>query len=132
MRIALTTFAIDHHWDSKFAGTTITDRTPIEFENEISQYTVLWPYDFHLHWQDGYAPFCKLLFVTNFTNANTGSLPITPENEHCLRSGYKARSDEELPVLTRWFEGLPEVPEAEYLVLVLYDKKQLAKGRSFR
>lgn len=31
------------------------------------------------------------------------ALPITPENEFMLRSGYTQRRKEELAVLTRWF-----------------------------
>ena len=43
-----------------------------------------------------------------------------------LRSGYEARSREELPVLVRWFEGV-EPPVADYLVVILYSREQLAK-----
>jgi hypothetical protein len=50
---------------------------------------------------DGYAPFCKHVFVPNFVGAPLGALPITPDNEHLLRSGYSARRPEELAVLTR-------------------------------
>ena len=49
----------------------------------------------------GYAPFCKHIFVPNFTDAKLGSLPITKENKHLLRSGYSRRRPEELPVLSR-------------------------------
>lgn len=78
-------------------------------------------------WRDGYASFCKLLFVTNWTNARVGTLPIAG-NEVYLKSEYKARQDGELPVLVRWLE-LPadKIPIAEFLCIVLYDKEQLAK-----
>ena len=33
---------------------------------------------------------------------------------------------DELPVLVRWFEGL-EPPVAAYLIVILYDREQLAK-----
>ena len=54
--------------------------------------------------QEGYAPFCKHLFVTNdFTEARVNVLKITPENEGLLRSSYDARNKKELPVLQRYF-----------------------------
>jgi len=34
-------------------------------------------------------------------------VPVTEANRHLLRSGYEARNREELPVLVRWFEGVP-------------------------
>src|SRR5688572_19677487 len=53
--------------------------------------------------RDGYAPFCKHLFVPNWTGCPVAVLKITPDNEHLLRSGYQSRRPEELPVLARWF-----------------------------
>lgn len=35
--------------------------------------------------QNRYAPFCKHVFVKNFTNAKVSTLRITPENEHLLK-----------------------------------------------
>ena len=49
----------------------------------------------------GYAPFCKHIFVPNFTGARLGSLAITKENRLLLRSTYSRRRPEELPVLSR-------------------------------
>ena len=87
--------------------------------------------------QEGYAPFCKHLFVENdFTDARVCVLPITKENEHCLRSRYEARNDKELPVLTRYFDkelllkGKDEsdvFPVAKYLDLILYSREQINK-----
>lgn len=51
---------------------------------------------------DGYAPFCKHVFVPNFVGAKLGALEITDANRHLLRSGYTKRRPEELAVLTRW------------------------------
>lgn len=51
---------------------------------------------------DGYAPFCKHIFVPNFVGAKLGALPIKDTNRHLLRCGYSRRRPEELPVLTRW------------------------------
>lgn len=53
-------------------------------------------------------------------------MPITDDNRHLLRSGYEARTTDELPVLVRWFEGI-EPPVADYLIAILYSREQLAK-----
>mmetsp|Transcript_3071 Transcript_3071/g.4722 ORF Transcript_3071/g.4722 Transcript_3071/m.4722 type:complete len:267 (+) Transcript_3071:95-895(+) len=87
--------------------------------------------------QDGYAPFCKHIFIENdFTDARVCVLPITEENEHCLRSKYEARNGKELPVLSRYFDkelllkGKDEsevFPVAKYLDLILYSREQIIK-----
>jgi Protein of unknown function (DUF3228) len=91
--------------------------------------------------RDGYAPFCKHLFVENFTNAQVNVLPITPQYESLLRTKYEARNEKELPVLTRFFpkelagggDG-HSLPVARYLDLILYSREQInaedaAQGR---
>jgi hypothetical protein len=50
---------------------------------------------------DGYAPFCKHVFVPNFVGAKVGALEITAANTHLVKSGYTKRRPEELAVLTR-------------------------------
>jgi Protein of unknown function (DUF3228) len=93
--------------------------------------------------QDGYAPFCKHLFLSNdFTDAKVNVLPITAENQHLLRSRYEARNEKELPVLTRSFprellliasssvEGTNSIQQphtAKYLDLILYSREQIEK-----
>ena len=42
-----------------------------------------------------------------------------------MRSAYEARTPDELPVLTRWFEGI-EPPRAEWLIVILYSREQMA------
>jgi hypothetical protein len=82
---------------------------------------------------DGYAPFCKHLFVKNdFTDAVVNVLPITEQNEQLLRSRYEARNDKELPVLTRFFPleqigGIDKLPKAQFLDLILYSREQINK-----
>lgn len=84
--------------------------------------------------QDGYASFCKHLFVVNdFTDATVNVLPITPENEHLLRSKYEARNEKELPVLSRSFprelvvaDG-ESLPTAKFIDLILYSRDQINK-----
>ena len=78
-----------------------------------------------------YAPFCKHLFVENFTQARVGVLPITAENETLLRSGYAARTDKELPILERFFPrhslSDDQIPRALFLDIILYSKEQILK-----
>jgi len=76
---------------------------------------------------DGYADFCKLLIVENFTDAKVGTARITNENYQWLRSSYVARTDSELPVLTRTLHLPMPAEEAKYLVFVLYTKEHLKK-----
>ena len=52
---------------------------------------------------DGYAPFCKHLFVKNFTDCSNYYQEITADNENLLRTRYEARQEYELPVLRRYF-----------------------------
>lgn len=118
------------HFDPKFGGTKILDYTVAEFENHIrailpNDYMNCCCSDFKV--MDGYAPFCKLLAIPNFTDARVGSLPITLENYQYIRSGYSARRDNELPVFSRWLELPLGKPKAEWLILVLYSKEQIEK-----
>ncbi len=78
---------------------------------------------------DGYAPFCKHIFMPNFCDdILQGELEITDANEHLLRSTYEARNEDELPVLTRFFwRDDVSVPKAKYLDLILYSREQCIK-----
>ncbi len=67
-----------------------------DFVARIQQY-----HDYGRELIGGYAPFCRHIFVPNFTGARLGSLAITQENRHLLRSAYSRRRPEELPVLSR-------------------------------
>ena len=118
MSIVLTEFARSRLFREQRRN-TIQDCTPEQFErhlNEVPPLDVL----------EGYAPFCKLHVHRNWTSTRCLAAPITEANRHLLRSAYEARSTGELPVLVRWFEGL-EPPVAGYLVVILYDRTQLAK-----
>ena len=80
---------------------------------------------------EGYAPFCKHLFVENFTEAKSMFLEITPENEHLIKSDYEARAEYELPVLTRWFPAEKvQANKAQYLDIILYSREQIQKENS--
>jgi hypothetical protein len=125
--IKITDFA-KRHFDSKFGGTKILNVTPEDFEHMINTLHTS-AHTEHLFERviPGYADFCKLLVVKNFTTAKTGTLPITLENYQYIRTGYSARTESELPIMERWFELPLPAPEAEYLVIVLYSKEQLEK-----
>ena len=86
--------------------------------------------------KDGYAPFCKHLFVLNdFTDGRVIVLPLSKDNEHLVRTEYAARNDKELPVLQRYIPvdlvvGGPdnlELPVSKYLDLILYSREQIIK-----
>jgi len=77
---------------------------------------------------DGYAPFCKHIFMPNFTASVCSYLEITPANAHLLRSDYLARTPKELPVLTRFFAAKDvQAPVAKYLDIILYSREQIVK-----
>lgn len=119
MSIVLTDFVKGKIFDARRAGTLIQGCTAEEFERALNQRepeSVL----------EGYAPFCRIHVYPNWTATRAGAIPITPENEPRLRSGYEARTEQELAVLTRWFEGI-EPPVAVYLLVILYDRAQLEK-----
>lgn len=69
---------------------------------------------------DGYAPFCKHLFMPNMDDSIVvGEIEITKDNEHLLRTHYHARKEGELPVLTRYFPNdKVQPPIAKYLDLI--------------
>lgn len=122
MSITLTPFARTRLFPREPRRNTIQDCTPEQFEqhlNTVPPLKVL----------DGYAPFCKLHVHRNWTSTRCIALPITADNRHLLRSQYEARTSEELPVLVRWFEGV-EPPVADYLVVILYSREQLAREGS--
>jgi hypothetical protein len=108
---------------SKSYGGTIFTKTMEEFTDIVNErYS-------EEALKDGYAPFCKHLFVVNdFTDARVNVLPITKENEHLLRCEYAARNEKELPVLQRYFpKDLvgDDLPKAKYLDLILYSRAQI-------
>ncbi len=81
---------------------------------------------------DGYAPFCKHLFIQNpIEELFSPIIEITSKNENLLKSGYETRSDKELPVLERWFNKKDLVNhgivfgKAKYLDIILYSREQI-------
>ncbi|SEK56757.1 Protein of unknown function [Pseudoxanthomonas sp. GM95] len=119
MSIVLTEFARPRLFPRDKRRNAIQDCTPQQFEERLNA-------EPPLKVLDGYAPFCKLHVHRNWTSTRCLTLPITDDNRHQLRSGYEARNSAELPVLVRWFEGV-EPPVADYFVVILYSREQLAK-----
>jgi hypothetical protein len=126
------TFFLDEfaqrQWDDPDYSGTIIDFNKREFVQKI--------HDYHTTAQnyplvDGYAPFCKHVFVPNFVDAKISTVKITKENEHLMKSGYSSRSANELAVLTRWFttKDVKEVKTSKMLDIILYSREQLVKER---
>lgn len=119
MSITLTPFARTRLFPREPRRNTIQDCSPEQFEqhlNSVPPVSVL----------AGYAPFCQLHVHRNWTSTRRLSVAITESNRHLLRSAYETRTSAELPVLVRWFEGI-EPPVADYLVVILYNREQMAK-----
>lgn len=73
--------------------------------------------------------FCKYLIFYNHSPVKQGTISITKDIEPFIKTEYKARTENELPILTRYVE-LPEdfeTKKANYLVCILYSKEQLRK-----
>ena len=126
MKIELTDFSL-RQFDKDFGGTKILNYPSNKFQHHLDAIDIP---ENSAYIIDGYAPFCKLLPIKNFTDAGVGSLSITLENYQYLRSGYSARRESELPVFSRWFELPIKNVKADYLMLVLYSKEQLHKEHS--
>jgi hypothetical protein len=122
MSIVLTSFARGRLFPRDQRRNAIQGCTPDAFERHLNKETPLKVID-------GYAPFCKLHVHRNWTVTRCLTVAISDSNRHFLRTAYEARSSEELPVLTRWFEGV-EPPVATYLLPILYSREQLAKEGS--
>ncbi|MFT4046968.1 MAG: DUF3228 family protein [Solimonas sp.] len=119
MSIVLTPFARARLFPASGRRNAIVGTTPADFERRLNT-------QIPLKVLDGYAPFCKLHVHANWTQTRCLTVPISADNAHLLRSAYEARTKDELPVLVRWFEGV-EAPVANYLVVILYDRVQMAK-----
>jgi hypothetical protein len=76
---------------------------------------------------DGYAPFCKHIFMPNFTEAKASVVAVSG-NESLIHSDYVARTEAELPVLDRWIPlASITLKKAEFLDIILYSREQIRK-----
>lgn len=122
--IVLDSFAHRQFEDPNYNGTKI--RIPKqEFMNRVTQFyeqrkAVADEFQDRPVLIDGYAPFCKHLFMPNFDDTiRDGSVEITAENEHLMKTAYEARNEKELPVLVRFFPGESLTPPvSKYLDLI--------------
>lgn len=119
MSIALTRFARARLFDPASGGTRILGCSAEDFLAHVNAHAPLED-------REGYAPFCRLHVHENWTDTPCGAIEITEANRHLLRSDYEARTPDELPILTRWFEGI-RAPRAAYLQVILYDAAQLER-----
>mmetsp|Transcript_14090 Transcript_14090/g.24159 ORF Transcript_14090/g.24159 Transcript_14090/m.24159 type:complete len:206 (+) Transcript_14090:112-729(+) len=128
--IVLDDYAYKQFDDPSYQGTRIKwDK--VDFERRVCEHyksALAVPTRDYPPLVDGYAPFCKHIFMANFAGALAAELPITPENRHLLCSGYKARRASELAVLVRWFPAdKVSAPVAKYLDIILYSREQINK-----
>ena len=118
-------------WDDPNYSGTLIDYDKSEFVKKIHEYNA----SGEASLADGYAPFCKHVFVPNFVNAKVACVEITKENEHLLKSGYSKRAENELAVLTRWFHvkdvfgSEEDIKTSKMLDIILYSREQLVKER---
>ena len=79
---------------------------------------------------EGYAPFCKHLFVENFVKGlKSCHIEINSNTEKLIISKYESRQKNELPVLIRYIDlnsiDKDKIEDAKYLDLILYSKEQI-------
>lgn len=122
--ISLDSFAYRQFDDPQYGGTKIPISKQDFMHRVIAFYTnrksIFDEYKDTPVLVDGYAPFCKHIFMPNFDDAILdGAVRITPQNESEIRTAYKARTEQELPVLTRFFpKGSVSTSPARYLDLI--------------
>jgi hypothetical protein len=123
--ISLDKFCLRQFDPNFVGGTRITHLTPQEFLSRLDALQIS-----EKDLRDGYAPFCKHVFIENIADCETSVLSIDASNEHLLRSGYVKRTERELPVLSRWFpkESVKQfIKRAKYLDLILYSREQVKR-----
>ena len=83
---------------------------------------------------DGYAPFCKHVFVPNFVGLPVQAVEISSLPEQVksrIEFGYIRRTPKELAVLATWLPdtAMDKVPEAKMLDIILYSREQIVAER---
>eukprot|EP00730_Choanoeca_flexa_P010204 TRINITY_DN1666_c0_g1_i1.p1 TRINITY_DN1666_c0_g1~~TRINITY_DN1666_c0_g1_i1.p1 ORF type:complete len:229 (+),score=52.40 TRINITY_DN1666_c0_g1_i1:2-688(+) len=117
-------FALRQFTDPEYQGTRIA-MDPEEFCAAINA-RCSDPTQLH----DGYAPFCKHVFVENFVNATCPVVELNEKTAPLVTSAYKARTEKELPVLTRWIPSDKiQAPQAKHLDVILYSREQIIEER---
>lgn len=129
MTIVLDEFAFRHWDDPTYTGARITTISKEDFTESVRKY-IAENGGFDKCSVDGYAPFCRHVFIPNTTDAHVDCIEITDDILGFIKSGYRARRPDELPVLCRWIEAkdVPGgVPNAAFLDLIFYSREQLIK-----
>lgn len=119
----LDSFGLRQFNNPAYIGTQIT-YDPEEFEAKINKIYESGGATL----KEGYAPFCKHLFVENFADVSCGYVAKTPETIPLIESGYESRKEDELAVLVEYIDRtkLPP-PKATYLDIILYSREQIIK-----
>lgn len=86
-QLVLDAFGLRQFNNPDYTGTQVK-YNEIEFEKKVNEY-----YTQGVELQDGYAPFCKHLFIPNFVGPSLqcGYTEINSENKHLIESCYEAR-----------------------------------------
>lgn len=112
-----------------YRGSYIPNISPRDFLRNVNNYIL----ENKPKLVDGYADFCKHIFIPNFTEAKQSIVRITDENEKYIKTGYVSRRKEEVPVLSRWFPNdsppASRLTRSVYLDIILYSKEQCEKER---
>ena len=121
-RLVMDDFAIRQFNNPEYTGTGITYDVN-KFEEMVNSF-----YTSEDQLKEGYAPFCKHLFVPNFANVKCGYVEKTPENIPLIESGYESRKEGELAVLVEYIprSKMPAV-DATHLDIILYSREQITK-----
>eukprot|EP01057_Protomagalhaensia_wolfi_P006142 Protomagalhaensia_wolfi_Nauph_80__6141@NODE_894_length_1905_cov_129_463558_g673_i0_p3_GENE_NODE_894_length_1905_cov_129_463558_g673_i0NODE_894_length_1905_cov_129_463558_g673_i0_p3_ORF_typecomplete_len203_score41_70DUF3228/PF11539_8/1_4e63_NODE_894_length_1905_cov_129_463558_g673_i097705 len=81
---------------------------------------------------DGYAPFCKHLFIPNKYPVMPTAMELSVSLRPYVKTGFQARTPEELPVLSRWVtrDDILEANLAEpakFIDCIIYSHDQVVK-----
>jgi hypothetical protein len=122
MKIVLDPFSY-RQWD-KTKTTHVINYDKQDFAERINKYYLDNPECL----KDGYAPFCKHIFIENFTDTASNYVEITEDNKQFIQTCYEARTEKELPVLRRYipFDKIKLGP-SKYLDIILYSREQIQK-----
>lgn len=113
-------FVLRQFQDPTYTGTRVLC-DPAYFEEKVNEFYE----NGDVKLVDGYAPFCKHLFIPNFASVKCGYTNIESV-KHLVKSGYESRKEGELPVLVQWVDaGDVEPPNATYLDVILYSREQI-------
>eukprot|EP01041_Mallomonas_annulata_P004215 gene4215-8389_t len=121
------TFVLDAFGARQFNNPSYTG-TQVEYDCDGFVHAVNDAYNSGSPLVDGYAPFCKHLFIPNFAGVRCGYTKITPDNLKSIKSIYESRKENELPVLIQYLDRdeFPP-PLATFLDIILYDREQITK-----